>query len=589
MVDYVPIPDTKLQIALNFVKVDDAPAPVPHYVQGPGGALWLGVLLQKVPDSARQNVSTLLNTPLQVLFDDFWAASNSQADVTKRPGTLIKNAIQKEESTAYNITVNLPPKGSLRAVAGNVSSGLVSRLPSGELGHQLTLSYLLPGIVVNFKTTTDSIFGSWADPDLNLSFDGEYLVEIVVPDKSSVPLAINTEFLTHNMTGSAGNALTSVEIVFKGLIDDMGALLSGNSFPLSPLNQPDHSLAAPVPDLFASLANSFVSAGQAGFTELNVIVDKNPPPGNPPGNTVELILTHPFNPSPGMQMDHGPWTPQLVISPLQLYPGDTLTIKGSYYPPPRATKASFWAAPINAAGQTNPVEVQWGVDVFNPILPFKPKTQQFTRDFSGQITITGLAPSTRYSIRFRTYDVEGFIASGWSTRASFTTSATDQVQLAIQDASHSPATVAATVPAFTAQLVIPTTETPGTYKIESTVPGQASILSPPFTVIPRGTPLSPTLQMLDSNGVPMDHEIEVDPRETYMFLGKNFQVGWVDLYRDTISAATHVTRAWADHTGMFKVGVQFPDAGRSVGEHFLVAVGGLFEAKAGVEYYGPPR
>jgi hypothetical protein len=591
MVDYLPIPDTKLQIALNFVKVDDAPAPVPHYVQGPGGALWLELLLQKVPDSARQNVSTLLNTPLQVLFDDFWTASSAQADVTKRPGTLIKNAIQKEESSAYNITVNLPPKGSLRTVAGNISSGLVSRLPAGEQGHQLTLSYLIPGIVANFKTTTDSNFGSWADPDLNLSFDGEYLVEIVVPDNSSIPMAINTEFLTHNMTGSAGNALTSAELVFKTLIDDMGALLSGNSFPLSPLNKPDQALSAPVPELFAALANGFVSAGQVGFTQLDVIVDTNPPPGNPPGNTVELILTHPFNASPDMRLDPGPWPPQLLVSPQELYPGEALTIKGSFYPPPRATEVSFWTLSPTTAAQTNAVDVQWGIHVLDG-LPFNPKTQQFTRDVSSQITVPGLAPSTRYEFRIRTYDVEGFIASGWSNWTSFTTSTTDQVQLSLQDGSTSPVTVVATVPAFSTQLIIPATENPGTYKIESTVPGQASIFSPTFKVIPRGTALSPTLQMLDSNGVPMDNEIEVDFRETYMFLGKNFQVGWVDLYLDTISPATHVTRAWADQTGMFKVGVQFPDADSSratVGEHFLVAVGGIFQAKAGVGFYGPPR
>ena len=85
----------------------------------------------------------------------------------------------------------------------------------------------------------------------------------------------------------------------------------------------------------------------------------------------------------------------------------------------------------------------------------------------------------------------------------------------------------------------------------------------------------------------MDHETEVDFRETYMFLGKNIKINWVDLYRDTISATTHITQTWTDWDVQGWCAV--PRCDQDGGRAFIGDGWGIFEAKAGVYYYGPPR
>ena len=603
MTDYTPIPSTPLQINLAFVRVDDQPPPAPHYIHSPGGALWQGVLLQNVgldqPDptlrqSEIQQVQNFLQNSLQQVFNSQWTTMQSQV------GPSIVKAVQTAVPQAYNISItSLPPTGQLRATAGNVSPGLAHFLPSGIPGQQLTLSFWLPGFKVNFDKSNTGPLSSWADPNIDLTFDGEYLVEIVVPSKSSVPLGINTEFFARNIKAS-GTSIFSDAVLFEQYLQDLvKALWLGNSVPPTGSSWPDSSVPMSVPDAFATLSTAFTSAASKGFTELSVSIDTNPPDGNPPGNTVMLTLTHPFNQGPALIFgDTGPYTPTIFVNPTQVHPGDEFTVTGENFPVPRSTKAVLWWLPESEPHRdlAAQADVEFGVPFSTQVIPSTFNKAKLAVN-AGSITVNNLTPNTRFSFRVRTYDVDGFIASDWGSWAVFTTRPTDASQVVLQNATSATATKASPVIAddgtLSVQLKMPADERPGVYTIAASIPGQPGSVTASVTVLAPGALLAPEITLFDVDGTEAQsgHIGISNSAPVYTIEGRNWRPGHVDLWLGSALSGVKLASAVADQNGAFVAkNIAFADALKQVGPRRIVAVEqGYGSAEFDVMFEGPPH
>jgi hypothetical protein len=600
MSDWTPIPSTPLQICLTFVKVDDTPPPERHYIHSPGGGFWEQVLLQNVSPDQEDAVKQLLegqspdfDARLQHFLDQQWTVMKSQAS------TSIVKAVQTNIPEANNISVeSLPNQGTLRATSGHISSGLVSSLPSGETGQQLTLSYLLSGFKVNFDMTNTGPLGSWADANVDLTFDGEYLIEIIIPSKSTIPLFVNAEFWARNLTPSADNFFSDLVLIENYLQDLFNAAFTGISIPGLGGQQPDSVVPMSVPDAFNKLSGAFLGAASKGFTQLSVWIDQNPPDGNPPGNTVVIELIQPFVKAPTPMFDSGPYLPELIAI-AQAHAGETITVNGLSFPPPRATKAGLWWDSGLAPHSTGTVDVRWGIPAPNEVVPATYSQKQLSFDYTlpnPEVMLDGLSPSTRYAFNVRTYTVDGFIASDWSGWVVFTTRPTDDTTLHLEgDTSSTPLTILQPINengTFSLQLTIPVDEKPGTYNISATVPGQPDVVLSSIQVFAVGQALPPSIVLIDDAGNQLvSGKTEINsPSRQYEIKGENWMNGPLDIWLGGISG-TLLGEPWADHNGMFIMkNITFPDASTKAGDRQLSAVqAGWGTAAFDMYFLGPPQ
>lgn len=273
----LPISSTPLQVILKFAQVDSRSTPTSHPLSGQSGSavLYRSLLLQQVDSASHPALQKFLTTPLQQIFDEPWSSLNSSSDPSQRPATLISNAIKSTESRANAIQVNVPPTEKLMAIAGNVSIGIREIFPAQQPVHQLTLAYHLPGIASIFNVTTNSPFGSWADPRIKLTFDGRFMVEIAVPSNPEIPLGINTEFITDNVHSSADTFFSGVELTIRAIIKTISGSWSGSS---GGGGIPGTQTPVPIPQLLRTMSNALTVAYRYGFTQLDVDVNANPLP-----------------------------------------------------------------------------------------------------------------------------------------------------------------------------------------------------------------------------------------------------------------------------------------------------------------------
>jgi hypothetical protein len=580
------IQGTPLQIDLKFVQANSTDTIPDHGLAGknaPSG--FAAGLLSQFPPDVQMALSQLFGTPLDQLFNQKWI------DLQGTVQTMVQQAVLSAQPNAYQINVSVPPSGSLRAEAGVLSPGMLEALPPFTQASQLTLQYSVPGFSVSINERTDSIWGAWADPSYNLTFDGILEVDIAVPADPVAPLVAKVFFITTNMQASAGNFFA----VLIGIEDAVSAFLSdqpqGSGSSLQDQIVGVNILA--VQQLFAQLSTGFAMVAGFGFTQMSVQVATQPVPasGAPEGNTVEFDLTHSFDPGPVVRnvASMGPmFTPQIGAGAPEVNAGGALGITGTNFPAAQATQLTItWND--TTSGSVVESEVQWGL-ASNGQPPAQPVDVKIARqgpnDNKNNFQVTGLSPNTSYAFQVRDFDVKDLIASMWSNWAVFTTAASDQVQLVLsyQTTFLGIATLQSDG-TFSTTVTIPNSVPPGTYQISAVLGGQ-TVAQTAVTVVAQGQQLSALLQSINPiTGIAFTGTLIVLGGSPEAVRGENFNSGTVNLYIDS-TGGTSLGSGTADATGTFKANFFWPIG--VLGPHNILAQQGALQATVAVYADSPP-
>jgi hypothetical protein len=593
-VSFSQIVGTPVQISLDFVNVDAAPPPSPHPLGGSAGTLIRALLLAQLPPASQTALSQLLSTPLDQLFDTMWTQLQPTAQ------SMVQQAVQSAQSNAYNINATLPSSGTLSAQVSGLSPALMSLMPPGTNAQQLTLQYSVPGFQVSFSETTSGIWGSWADPSYNLSFDGVIEIAVAVPTSTLVPIAAVANFLTENMQASAGNFFA----VLIGIEDTISDWLSGRPTGTGSSLQ-NQIIGINVPalqQLFGEMSSGFATAAGFGFLQLGVQINTSPPAGTPQGNTVEFDLTHAFDPGPTVRnalIVAGPslTSAEIGASSPEVNAGGTLGVTGAYFPAGQATSLSItWTD--TTSGNVVESEVQWGAAPGSNPPPANPADVKITRhgayDNTNDFTASSLAPGSAYAFRVRDYDVADFIATDWGPWAVLSTMATDQVQLVL-DYNNETVGYATLLSngSFTATATVPGSVPPGTYQLAALLGGQ-QMASTTVTVIASGQAPAAKLQVYNTvTGTAFTGTPSVEAGYSVTLRGLYFNLGAVNLFIDSpagqsLGTANAVPNPALPASGMFIYATP-PWPNNVIGVHSIVAQQGALQASVLVSGQNQPQ
>lgn len=560
---YWDIPGTPLQINIGFA---NPPHKVPsdHAVVGDGQLTPLGKLLGALISPDVVTALQQLVTPLDQIFGNLWTDPSTQSSIQ----TAVQQALQATKPNAYNITTTVPQQGSLRADFHNFSPGVAAALPPGTQGLQLTLSYQVPGFQVSFSETTDSIWGSWADPSYNVAFDGEVEIAVGVPADPRIPPAALAQFIARNPTGSPSNAFAGWSAFWQGV----GDVLSGRPLPNGNLPDQFVGIGAYLASLYQILAQIGPPLAQVyalGFRTISPIVT-TALPGAPTGNTAQINLTHPADPPPQVSLAGSTpsiFSAQIGASPGQVHAGDQVKVIGNYFPPAQSSQLTI-AWTDTTSGQVVKTAIAWGPAATTtagaPAPPSNPHQVTIVRhgpyDNLNARTFKGLLPGTTYAFQVQDFDVPGYdvIATQLSDWTYFTTSATDAVELVLdyQSALLGFATLQPDG-SFVATVIVPASVPAGAYVVQARLAGQV-LAQTRLTVVDASTALPPSLQILDpATGMPFTAAAIVVGTSTLRVRGAGYSAGQVDLFVDAPSGKNLGT-AVADASGTFTTDVTWP-------------------------------
>ena len=612
---------TPVQITLFWQDVD-AGSLSPHPLGGVAGTIFRAILLQQLqqapppgPAEAAE-LTNFLSSPLKTFFDNAWTQMLGSVS------SMLQKAVLGAAPNAYGFNSSIPQIGtSLSAYTSDLSTSILNLLPPGTAGTQLALAYSLPGFSVSFKETTSGLFGSWADPSYNLTFDAEIDVFIGVPDDILVPLAALAEFNTTNMQAGAGNFF-AVVIAIEDLIPEWlgavlgaalggaiysglgaiaggigGASITGGGTGSTPQNQ---SVPIPNNQLQVLLGNLslFASARQFGFTELGIQINLAPLAGTPQGPTVEFDLTHLFDPGPVVTNALLPpvlslFPPQISTSSPEVNAGGQVGAAGNSFPPAQASQLKItWTD--TTSGSVSQSEVQWGLAPNGKVPPPQPFpavfiTRHGSYDNGNYFTAKPLLPNTWYAFQVRDYDIFNQAATDWSAWLPLQTQATDQVQLVLNYNNMVVGFGTLTSDgSFSTTIMVPLSVPPGNYVLTAVLSGQ-SMAQTPITVLAEGQPLSPVLQVVDPNTlIPYPTPTGVVGDSLVTTHGENFNPGFVNLFIDAINGTSLGSATVLPNQNTFTQPVTWPLG--VIGLHSIVAQqGALPLALVGVYAQNPPQ
>jgi hypothetical protein len=185
-----------------------SPPPTAHSLAPPGGDIILSLLPELSP-AAITSVENLFGTGLPQIFQQLWVSQQSNIQ------NQISNAVTTASFESYGVVANIPQTGgTLKASVDPLGSETASLLPpasgAAEPGSQLSLSFSVSGIQVNFSSPSDvilvlagflGIFGSSvATLTWKFSFDGQLNIYLAVPSDATVPMGFNVEFVANNIS-----------------------------------------------------------------------------------------------------------------------------------------------------------------------------------------------------------------------------------------------------------------------------------------------------------------------------------------------------------------------------------------------------
>lgn len=572
---YSNIVGTPVQIDLRFVPVDAVPPPSDHVLGGFAGVIFRKLIEEGLASS--DDLEQLLRTPLDQTFDTTWAAQ-----ITAAQAQVIK-AVQDADDKAYDINPMFPATGTLRAQVGPLTPGLLDSLPVGTNGLQLTLSYLLPSVRVNFSEKVPFYL---PDPKLKVTFDAEFLVYIAVPDQSWIPLGIKSEFATSNTQLAGAGVYGGIALGLKRL---WGNLIE-EPFAEPPGQTSSNANIGAVPQLLASVASALAQAGSMGFSQLSVGIDL----GAAAGNTVTVYLTHPFDPAPAVNNVASPGVfilqSQIGTSAPQVNAGGHLGVVGRAFPAAQArTLVIGWSD--TTSGPVTQSEVQWGLSPLGlpPSLPASVMIKRFgPYDNGATFTARGLTPNTSYGFRVRDYDIGNQSATDWSRWLMLTTTSSDQVDLTLNDSANTVIGNASVQldGTFASTVNVPAAESPGPYLLRAAMAG-LQIAETPITVIGAGVALAPVVQVISgTTGLPFTSSDEFVNWGPIHLRGGNFSSGAVELSIDSATGPSLGT-AVADLSGSFTASPAWPFG--VTGNRTIVARQNVLQATTIVDAQDPPR
>jgi hypothetical protein len=580
------ISGTPLLAGLYYVPVDDNPPPSLHVLNP-----IVGIVLAQLPANVLQEMTNLLSTPFDQLVQQAWAGAKPAGE------SVFAQMIEQGDSNAYDVSVNFPDSGTLYALTENgLPPYLQALLPTGQSGNLLALRYELSGGTGSFKERNDTIFGSWSDARIDITYDLAIEIEIAVPTDPKVPLQTKTTGYVTNIHGGPGNLIATVGYAFIEGASWLTGMTVNTSYP-------DQSGSMNTSALFpqlSQLSTALVMARPLGFTQLAPRINPNPPSPQPTGNTVELDLTHPADPGPLVSNALGLRAtslspPTLDVSVPVVVAGDTLSVIGNAFPPPQATALTItWSD--TTSGTVVESQIRWGSTsgLGTPPAQEQPTITLQRVGHDNTYGFTNLAPGTVYAFLVRDLDCEAFVATGWSAPVYpplsgpqpwdgawtyIETQASNDLSLVL---THKDTFLGAATPSAGGSFSVPVTIPPdvpaGTYQILAEMGGQV-VAQATIKVLAHGTKAPPILQTLDSlTRIPFAGQTPITAGNPILLHGSNFGPGTVHLWVDTVGQndlGTGIVRA----DGTFDASPVWPFL---LGPHTVIAVEGNRHATAPV-------
>ena len=530
------IQGTPLQFDLRFAQdgvLTDHPLIGTNSLTPLGDAI--GVVLGSSATSALQS----LEPPLDQQFAAFWQSSQTQLSAAVQ-------AALSQAGSVYNFSFNMPQQGILSAAVDLPTGTAVQPpIPAQDLATatQLILEYQLSGFSGSFKVATNSILGSWADPDIDFSFDAVFTVYIVMAQDPRVQPGVLAQIAPTNLNIGGGNFGTSLVLGLAQFLTgiNLNSLVANQ---LSPQTISGSSLLGPLQQLSGPLSTAF----NYGFRTLAPVVTPNGLPPAPSGNTVELQLTHPVDPAPTVATNLPPEPifqnqPWITASPNDVVAGNPLTVSGSGFPQIQVNQLTFqWTD--TTSGSVMQSLVNWGQSAVQGAPPVNPTTVSITRNgqYDGNnhfTTPATLQPNTWYAFQVQDFDVYfppvitiGTPLTDW---VYLQTGQTNQVQLVLYGPTGSGENPTTTpLGSVTLQdggvlpqsgFQIPSGTAAGSYYVQAFLDGQ-QLAECAIVVAAAGATIPAKLQIMGFGAGPAPY---VSPGNPVSVLGFYFEPGQVNL------------------------------------------------------------
>lgn len=591
--DYFPIAGAPLQVELGFVAVGTAPPPVRKPLGGPAATALRTLVEAQLEPTQAAALKAMLATPLDKIFDGIWRDQKSLVVGQ------VRQTVQDARPDAIDIDPDFPDKGTLRALTTeNVSEELLELLSPVQQATQLTFSYQLPGVRVQWHETTGGPLSGAFDPAFELTFDAELGLYLGVPHDPRYPIAAAVEFLTLNVRLSGGNLIGGIGLAVTkllGQIKDHPLVVPGEDVTSLPLDQ-----LAGLAVQIDHLSGAFTKATSLGFNQLDVFIDSVVPEGEKvASNTVTFTLDRPFEPGPNVRqlgVDDGLFVSMTHLATLGtvVSPGGSLDVSGESFPVPSANNLAIeWDDTV--AGKVVLSEIQWGFSPFG-FTPDPAATVKIDRDgsYDGRnrfSTGPAVMPESQYAFRVRDYGVKDLIATDWSPWLLASTAVTNDVDLVLDDAratvvGHTTVREDGTI---ATRITVPPDQPPGTYAVWAVQDGRRLASAPErITVLAAAAPPAPAIQafnhfthaQLDANGVALTKS----PLDVH---GVNFTPGTVSLFLDNENGP-RLGDFPVEAEGTFEATVRVPRG--YTGRRPITALqdGGLRASTYPIEFENPP-
>lgn len=465
------------------------------------------------------NVLTVLQTPLSQFVDQVWSLNKDPQGLTMRDRTsaLVSNEIvtqvQQLGHTAYNISVNLPETGILRAL-------VVS-------GTTVYLSYEINGNSAAWDVNV-SVW-PFSDASYSLTFDLEILIQVVIPasygPQLTTTVSANVENATFNGTDESAGILDFVgELVnllegqstnifqsAEGAVDSAG---SGVKVDLGKLST-----------LLTAVPTAWSQALPYGFTQLIALIQQQ-----------ELFLQfgHPQDPAPVVVNAAVPTFPSLlpvqINTDSEVNAGSSLIVTGANFPLAQAS-AIYVGWQDTTSGTVTESDINWG-QAGGP-------TQSVTiprnwNDGKNLYIASSLTPNSTYDFSVR--DQDFLTETPLSPPFSVTTTTNDLVEFNLVavpggQQRNVGSTTLTTTGSFSAPINIRPDQTPGTYNLVAVL-GSTQLATTPLQVVGAGQQLPANIQVEDA---PPNSPANLIEGSLFVLILQGFLPGTVSVFVDSPS------------------------------------------------------
>lgn len=460
------------------------------------------------------NLLTLLQTPLSQFGDQVWSQNTDSSGQTMldRTSALVSKELVTQSPSGkgpYNISVSLTTTGILRAIVLD--------------GTTIYLSYEINGNSASW-TVHNTQFGFIPDISLNLTFDLELLIQIVIPTQAGLSLTTTTSANIENANIGGANIIADIEIAVAGLLSalqdqpinifqsaegEIDSAGSGATVDLGNLST-----------LLAAVPTAWLQALPYGFTQLTALIQQQ-----------ELFLQfgHPQDPAPiVVNAADRLHLPAAISTNPEVQAGSSLIVTGTNFPLAQASTIYIgWQDTIS--GTVTESDINWG-QAGGPPQP-QVTISRNGNDGKNLYIASNLAPNSTYDFSVRDQD---FLTETPFSQPPFpvTTTSTDLIEfylvLGVQQWNVGSTTLT-TTGSFSAPITIQPGQAPGMYNLVA-MQGSPPIAATPLQVVGAGQPLPPVIQV---EGTSANSPAELIEGSLFILSLQGFQPGMVSVFVDS--------------------------------------------------------